>query len=361
MDSRIEVALKRARIALINEFPFFGELGLALRLVEAPDLPTKTLATDGKRLFYNPDWVASTPERFIMSGLAHETVHYALQHVSRRGDREPKRWNFAIDYVTNAALKEAGMPIMDTWLYDSKYKDMSAEEVYDKLESSFTLAGASGAPFDGHIDAVLTPEDVDEITQQIAAAVGRHPGNVPGQIRRAVKEATVPPADWRSVMSRFFTERSKNDFSMRRPSRRFVPHGHFLPGLYSENMGKLAFVIDTSGSITQEILDAFGGHTNEIVSQVTPTKVVVMYADADVNHVDEFDQYEPLRFEAHGGGGTDFCPAIEALEEEHAPVAAAYLTDGYGRFPNNPPSFPVLWLMTTDVQPPWGECVRIQV
>ena len=37
-----------------------------------------------------------------------------------------------------------------------------------------------------------------------------------------------------------------------------------------------------------------------------------------------------------------------------------FFTDGYGSFGDDP-GLPVLWVMTTDVEPPFGETIRVNV
>jgi predicted metal-dependent peptidase len=62
-----------------------------------------------------------------------------------------------------------------------------------------------------------------------------------------------------------------------------------------------------------------------------------------------------------GGGGTSFIPPFEYLEKNGIdPKCVIYLTDGYGTFPSESDvKVPTMWLMTTDVEPPFGECVRL--
>ena len=67
-----------------------------------------------------------------------------------------------------------------------------------------------------------------------------------------------------------------------------------------------------------------------------------------------------------GGGGTNFCPFFERVVKEYdlsAPLVGVYLTDGYGQFPDLPPSFPTLWVVTPGGrsldQFPFGEVVRL--
>lgn len=64
---------------------------------------------------------------------------------------------------------------------------------------------------------------------------------------------------------------AKDDYSWARPNRMFVAAGAYLPAMYSENMGPIDVVIDTSGSITQELLNEFGSEIKAIVAAVRPT------------------------------------------------------------------------------------------
>ena len=63
-----------------------------------------------------------------------------------------------------------------------------------------------------------------------------------------------------------------------------------------------------------------------------------------------------------GGGGTDFRPPFEKLEELGiVPDLAVYFTDMHGRFPDHEPAYPVVWAATTDKQPPFGAYVHVEI
>lgn len=78
--------------------------------------------------------------------------------------------------------------------------------------------------------------------------------------------------------------------------------------------------------------------------------------------MDEFANGEPIELKAVGGGGTDFRPVFEHIEDNRMePRCLIYLTDLAGKFPDEEPAFPVLWAATTDRTPPFGEKLRIFV
>ncbi len=115
-------------IALLNDQPFFGSL--ALRLPIRPDRSRQTLASDGKEIRYSPDWVATTDAHFIKTAIGRVVLACALKHHTRRGDRDPERWQRASQLVTHYLLKDAGFqlpPGAEAW------PDLSAEEAYDRL------------------------------------------------------------------------------------------------------------------------------------------------------------------------------------------------------------------------------------
>lgn len=357
-------AMTKARIGLIKLQPFFGVLSVNLKLVENTALKPPTLATDGRTLYYHPDWVEANDPVVIEAGVAHEVGHCALSHMSRRGARSPKRWNHAIDYAVNEMLADCGFTIPPTWLHSPAFKGMSAEEIYNLLPPDDDTDGDE--PFDGHQD--LADDPSIQTTWEIAVIQAAHSqraadeGRLPGTLQRFLDELHAPKVDWRDILRRFAGTACKDDFSWARPNRAYLSLGIILPGLYSERVEDITTIIDTSGSIDDAILTAFGSEIADIRVSVRPQMLRSMYCDADVNHVDEFEEHDEFKVTGYGGGGTDFRPPFKWLaDRDLTPTCAVYLTDGYGAFPTAPPPYPVLWVMTTDVQPPWGEVVRIEV
>ena len=372
MNEEAKTVLTRAKIAMIMKQPFFGTLAMRLQFVENDKLNPPTAATDGVHLYYHPQWVLDNDPEIVQSMIAHEIGHCIFEHIGRRNGRQPKRWNCAGDYVINAVLKDSGFTIGPSWLYSPSFDGQSADEIYQQLPPDEPGGGGGGGiggqggAFDVIMDAISgDPADVKqdwEIATVQAAEAASKCGTLPGSLKRFIEEITMPKADWRAVMSRFATERARDDYSYARLNRKFASLGIYLPGLYSESMGEMCATIDTSGSITKEVLAAFGAHLAEIKDQMKPALTHILYCDAAMNHADSFEEYDDLTFDAHGGGGTDFRPPFEHLEKEGIePKCFMYLTDGYGPFPSEPPPYPVLWLMTTDVTPPWGEVVRIEL
>jgi predicted metal-dependent peptidase len=359
MNAKEALSLARARLLL--DHPFFGVLALRLELCENPSIPT--LAVDGKSIFYNPDFVLGLSDRLQVSAIGHEVMHCVLNHVGRVGQRNPIKWNRACDYAINPLLKEAGMQLGSGWLYDQAYLGMTAEQIYTMLPDEngdgdgealceIRQAGADAA----QIEALAAEWKVATIQ---AAKVGDR-GTVPGQIKKMLEDAVSPPIPWESELAMYMTERSKHDYSWRRPNP-FYADVAYIPSLDGVAMGEVVIAIDTSGSVVH-ILNQFGAVMRDIINSVRPRRVVVVYCDAAVNHVDFFDRGQELVLEAHGGGGTDFRPPFEYVQEQNIqPACFLYLTDMYGAFPAEPPPYPVLWCSTTEIDGPFGQTIKISV
>jgi predicted metal-dependent peptidase len=61
-----------------------------------------------------------------------------------------------------------------------------------------------------------------------------------------------------------------------------------------------------------------------------------------------------------GGGGTDFAPVFEYVEQQGlAPQALVFLTDLYGPFPEREPHYPVIWVSTSSQVAPFGETIPV--
>ncbi len=129
--SPIERKLLRARVQLLFKQPFFATLCLRLKLIPAGFLPT--MATNGKVICYNSDFVESLTPEELEGVLAHEVLHCALGHHCRRGNRKKRLWNIAADYAINPIVLKNGLALPAGALVSPDYEGLSAEQIYDRL------------------------------------------------------------------------------------------------------------------------------------------------------------------------------------------------------------------------------------
>jgi len=127
-------------IALLRDQPFFGSL--ALRLPIRPDPVRETLGSDGREIRYSPDWVANTDADLIKTAIGRVVLACALKHHTRRGEREPQRWQQASQLVTHGLLRDAGFKLPpDVQAWDG----ISVEQAYDRLPEPQDDGGHGGS------------------------------------------------------------------------------------------------------------------------------------------------------------------------------------------------------------------------
>lgn len=359
MNQQARTQLEHARTRLLLKFPFFGTLAMRLGLHEDTTIPT--LATDGRKMFYNPEFVLARLDRDTsMSAVSHEVGHCILEHCSRRGQRNPGKWNRATDYSVNDMLKQAGFVLGDTWLWDTKYQGMTEDKIYSLLPDQ---------PGDGEGEALCDVRDAKDddairaewqgaVVQAANATRGR--GKLPSQVEVFIKEILAPAVPWQERLARFMTEKTKDDYSWSRPNKFFIQSGTYIPSLDGVGMGEVVIGLDTSGSVIS-VLDEFGAHVQNILAAANPLRIHLVYCDARVNHVRTFERGEAITFEAVGGGGTAFEPVFDWVSEQSIrPAALLYLTDMYGSFPDQAPDYPTIWCSTTErYEAPFGETIYV--
>ena len=159
---------------LLRKQPFFGSL--VLRLPLRPDPTRETLATDGHEIRYSPRWVAETEAHLIETAMARVVMACALKHHTRRGERDPERWQMASQLVTHALIRDAGFtlpPDAEAW------DNLSVEQAYDRLptpedgdpgDNDDAPSGAGGAG--AAADAQSSPDGGDDDTGERSDSAG---------------------------------------------------------------------------------------------------------------------------------------------------------------------------------------------
>jgi predicted metal-dependent peptidase len=116
-------------------------------------------------------------------------------------------------------------------------------------------------------------------------------------------------------------------------------------------------VIDTSGSISSEILSRIDGELRRLARNHS---VLVVQCDAAVHSVEE---YRGSLTVVEGRGGTDLRPPFaRAFLRKHRPDLVVYFTDGHGPAPTAKPAVSVIWCLAANGRDPagWGRIVRMR-
>jgi predicted metal-dependent peptidase len=125
---------------------------------------------------------------------------------------------------------------------------------------------------------------------------------------------------------------------------------------------EIVIAVDTSGSIGVEELQQFAGEITAIADEMQPDRIYVVYCDACVQAVQEFVLPESVVLSPKGGGGTDFRPPFQWVEQQQlVPACLIYLTDLCCRSYPDPPEYPLLWVTDSQRTAPFGETLRILI
>lgn len=357
-----------ARLRLRGKSAFFATLLLHAEIV--PSREVIGAATDGERVYLNPEMAASLPSELLDGLLLHEVLHAALSHVERRGPREKGRWNRAADLIVNGMVGAAGLPLPPNVSRDEHLERLSAEEVYSALpadagddgdESDDLLEGPPGdaPPRSGKPGREVAREWQRALAQarSVEAMCGAH-GHDPLGEHRELQRLVPARLDWRAQLWRFLA-RTPVDFGGF--DRRFVGRGLYLEALDDEALNAVV-VVDTSGSVDDAAVRDLVSEVQGVLGAYPHVRATLYYADTELYgpHVLRAgDDIPPPQ----GGGGTDFRPIFGRLAEEE-PDVLIYLTDGYGDFPEEPPRTPTLWVVPPggleDQGFPFGDVLRLE-
>jgi predicted metal-dependent peptidase len=396
-ETPASLRIQKARTTLLLDHPFFGSLLFRLKGHESRSI--KTMATDGISLHWNPDFVETLNAATLAGTLAHEVMHPALHHHARRSGRDPKLWNMACDYAINPLLVDAGLSLPEGILLDDRFRGMSAEQNYNLLEMESESDQGSGeeeekrqpggdgstdAPPDHDepsapeteggigqvLDAPLPDEETPTVEEQMrewnvavnqAATVARQAGKFPAGLERTLEGAAEAAVDWRELLRRLWSDTTPADYSWMRPNRRHLWTGLYLPGVVRDGVGEVALAVDCSGSVNARQLRLFEAEARSILEGQRPERVYVLYFDAAVHKVETYEAGQRIDLHPQGGGGTEFGPCFEWLQEHGVqPQCLVFLTDLYGSFPPGAPTYPVLWASTGGRTAPFGEVIPMQ-
>ena len=355
LDAEVRDILVNARVQLLLNQSFFGNLATRLKLVNADEW-CPTAATDGRNFYYNCKFVKLLKPGEVEFLFGHEVLHNVYDHFGRRDSRDPQLWNIANDYCVNADLikHRVGTRITSVpCLYDEKYKDKSSEEIYallyenaekidindllEKLIDEHMDGESGGDEQDGRpsLSAEERQKIRDEIKEAIlsAAQTTENASNIPLGIRRLIQDLTEPQMNWREILRMQLESTIKSDFTWMRSSRKGWHMDAIMPGMKNDDMIDIAVALDASGSISPKMLKDFLSETQGIMDSFTSFRLHVLTFDTKVYNPQQYDSDNLdsiAEYEVKGGGGTDFDSVFDYLKEHDIePKRLVFFTDGY--------------------------------
>ena len=387
-EQRAKERMTEIKTAMLLHQPFFASLLLDQMKISCGKFPhifgnnTPTAATDGRHIYVDEDFIIklSLPEAVFL--MCHEIGH-AMWHHMPRAKRyqdqgfngqpfEPRKWNFAGDYVINDMLIKAKVGKMPAGgLHNAKYDhvDWTADDVYKDLPNDPSKNSNGQQPLDTHIPAADDGVSEAEWARAVQSAADRAKaqGKMPEALRRLVDELLNPKVPWQDILrTTLLKVASRDAHTWTKPhKRRLITQGVVLPSYTGFGAGTIVVAVDTSGSIGEKELRVFLTELQSILDMAKPEAVWLVPCDAEVHKVTELlpgDDLARLQPPVEGGGGTSFVPVFEWVAEHGIDAAAlVYLTDMYGTFPDEPPPYKTIWCATSDVAAPFGERVQIDL
>ena len=380
------------KTAMLLHMPFFASLLLDMMDVKIGKFPElfgsmkPTAATNGKSIFFDEDWLNTLTVQEAVGVTCHEIGHAMWHHMSRakyyvdlgfEGQKfHPIVWNIAGDYVINDMLKKCGVVLpkegcfstkyTSDWLVDDVYRELMKDAKHQQMDGDGKGDGNQPG-FDKHI---YETEQVSkaEMRRAIQSAydTAKAIGNVPGELKRFADQLLEATVDWREKLRHLVITRAQRDTSTwtRPHRRRLTAQRMYMPRAAGFGCGTIVVAIDTSGSVGDKELKAFLSELADILRTCKPEIVWVLGADAAVATAVELPGDTDISGnppEVGGGGGTDFRPVFEWVNDKGiSPDALVYLTDMMGPFPKDAPGYPVIWGATTDTKGPFGETVAVK-
>ena len=374
-QSDVVKKLMLSRLRVLNRYGFYGLL--LMQMSYGIDDECSTAYTDGKRICFSSKFLASLNNDEVDFVLMHEVLHVAFKHCFRGLEYDQYLFNIACDIVINSNILKAnnmnldkisvhGRPSMHLTPKGDEGHLYTAEEVYNMLLNH--KKKITGNTLDDHSKwGELTPEEQENITQMVNEAIelssNSVTGNVPNALLREFDELKNPKLSWNELINEILTY-EVCDYTFSPPDRRYQDE-YFLPDFneYDYKEEEVHCYIDTSGSISKEELTDILSEINGALIQYNGKVIFkINFFDTEVYEAgDVASTSELLNLKPKGNGGTSFINVFKHIDKlEEKPKTVIILTDGYADFPKKDYSkeFPVIWLLCSDVTPPWGKFAR---
>lgn len=410
----------------VARYPLYGLLLLELEaIVVGMDSTIPIAAVNYRNLFLqgaknSPKTAPVLPySGFNIAGrraiLVHELLHLVLEHLSIPNQFDHNIANIAQDTVINRiimsdhnldftqlpegvvtptnfkgtsgifigkGIKREFIPIPDVFNKDwlpiykdivshiekqcgSKDRDQAIKEFGEFLGKLNPMQG--DVEYNKHKDDPDFESDVLKFRQKFISAIEREKtqGTVPAELDRLAQELQTGKVKWTEHLRRLIrTEVSREDFSWKPNSRR--QHVGYFPKIYSERLGDVVLVLDTSGSMSESDLSE-GLSEFATLRSTESFKLHFISCDAKAYDMISFSPDEEPDWKAlplHGGGGSDARPAFELVEQkmkngEMNPVLLVYFTDTFLTFPKDPPEYQTIWVTNyPNTSVPWGTLIN---
>lgn len=326
------------------------------------------LHDDGHRL--GKDWLLDISYR----GQSFEEIYNTLTQQKMHQQQAQQKAKQQGQQQEEGAGKGQGQKSQDRQGEEQQGKSKGDSEDDDGQGDGASSGSSEGQASEGETESnkpvrseVRPCTDPDSATQEAemtvaviqAAQASKSFGKLPGHAQQLIGKLRQSKVNWKEVTRRFIQQTASADYTWKQPAARYQSYGLYLPSLHSEQLPPIVLAIDASGSCWG-YQAAFVSEMQSIMTETLPEKLVACFFDTGIQTSKEYAPNDSIDLKSTGAGGTDFRCIFDWIDKEEInPACLIVLTDLEGPFPDMPPSYPVLWVSTTQLVAPFGETVPI--
>jgi hypothetical protein len=304
-----------------------------------------------------------------------------------------ERWDNMTDEEREAATKRGKKVGDHMYLFDLKYQHWSIPQIFRDMKENPPPRGDSGGgqggdgegsgeevgtghdEHDWEAGNAMTPAEQAEIAQQVEDAIrqgiaaAKKAGLSNGKDTLGLQELLAPTVNWKDQLKDFVrtTCRKRDQSTWRRPRRKMLGMGVYLPSRVGSQISELVAAVDASGSMMGKPMQVVMSELEGLAQELSIGKIHLIYWDGWVTKHEEYigDAFKNWRTATQpaGGGGTNpACVAEYLREKQIKPDAVVVLTDGevlgWGEW-----EVPVLWAIynpSNTITAPVGKTIHVK-
>lgn len=405
-DTETLARISKGLRLLTAPLPHLAGLAAAVQVNIDARVPTMGVFASG-RLVVNPAFVVKLKDNELVFVLAHELLHLALRTHDRARGSHHLEFNYAHDYIINDILRvELGFTTIPAGGLDMPgAREKSAEQIVlemrrnaDRMPSQSRVfdgrpvtlrrvlsSGAadqqeSGDVLDDKTERELFPDEAGEqaararALQDLAAKSlalaramdamkgrGGEAGAAQRQLVTALRGLYRTP--WEMALQKWMESVAPGERTFLRPSRRGATQSDIvLPGRKRESW-MLNVVLDTSGSMTEEIPRVLGAIA-DFCDALAVDDIRLVQCDTAITSDEMLSPGELAGYQVKGYGGSDLTPAMLRLADDPRVTACLVVTDGDIGYPPREMPYDTLWVLPASgnpgFRPPYGHVLTMQ-
>lgn len=334
-------------------------------------------ATDGSYLYVGDGFLEFSREEqeFI---LFHEVMHNIFQHPLRGMGRIHDVWNIAADYMVNGTLENYGFHAPKGSVINRQYdvKAITTNDIYLSLLSSNNQENSNGngknfgegagkptttkdplandlKPYNGRNADIIGKaiQEAEKIASTLASVGSSHTKSVAERLSQLIRSMNQPRInDWRGLLEAYVSKYTTNrKYTFALPHKKFINSEIYMPRRVRTKEATVAVVVDTSGSVSDEMLSEFMVEVENIFNTELIEGYFVLFAGSvyRVDKIPPFPSFDSVDLD-FDRGSTVFGNVLEWAEKEGAYLdLMIVLTDMEIEENLTPPSYPVIWVTKT--------------